>query len=82
MFWYMFPVWDVLCFVYCIVSRSRIKVFARRVTILTLPTRVGFAFINDCSDNIFLYTIKNKIYAIKIFQDITVTTMTIKRIKC
>lgn len=26
MFWYMFPVWDVLRFVYCIVSRSRIKV--------------------------------------------------------
>lgn len=82
MFWYMLPVWDVLRLLHCFSLEDKSIVFARRVTILTLPTRVGFAFINDCSDNIFLYTIKNKIYAIKIFQDITVTTMTIKRIKC
>lgn len=48
-------------------------VFARWVTILTLPTRVGFAFINDYSDKIFSIRLKNKICIIEIFQDIMVT---------
>lgn len=43
-------------------------VFARWVTILTLPTRVGFAFINDYSDKIFSIRLKIKFASSRYFK--------------